>query len=103
MKLKAEVETIISQHCNEVFEAIVDPEKMSNYFISGGIGRIEEGNQVIWKWYDVGAELLIKVIKVVKDANCITFLWSASGVETTVEISLEPSGEKTVIKVSEDG
>lgn len=62
-----------------------------------------EGKQVIWKWDDVGAELPIKVIKVDKDANCITFLWSASGVETTVEIPLEPSGEKKVIKVSEDG
>ena len=27
----------------DVFEAIIDPKKMSNYFISSGSGRMEEG------------------------------------------------------------
>lgn len=64
MRLKAEVETTISQHCNEVFEAIVDPEKMSNYFISGANGMLVGGKQVVWKWDDVGAKLPIKILKV---------------------------------------
>ena len=33
-----------------VFEAIVDPEHMSNYFISKSSGRMIEGEQVWWKF-----------------------------------------------------
>ena len=32
----------------EVFEGIVNPEKMSNYFISKSSGRMEEGKTVTW-------------------------------------------------------
>jgi len=31
----------IAKPCPEVFEAIVNPEKMSNYFISKSSGRME--------------------------------------------------------------
>jgi uncharacterized protein YndB with AHSA1/START domain len=103
MKLKVEVETSIARSAHEVFEAIVDPDQMSNYFISSGSIRLEEGKRVIWKWDDVGAELPINVLKVDEAANFISFLWSASGVETTVTIELESVGGKTLVKVFEDG
>ena len=32
----------------DVFEAIVDPAKMSNYFIADGSGRMEENKNLIW-------------------------------------------------------
>lgn len=103
MKLQVEVEKKISKPIHEVFEAIVDPEKMTNYFISSASGRLEEGKTIIWKWDDVGAELPITVKKVDKN-NFISFLWSASGVETTVEIKLKPLDETTtLIMVREDG
>jgi uncharacterized protein YndB with AHSA1/START domain len=31
---------------SDVFEAIVDPGKMANYFISRGSGRMEDGKQI---------------------------------------------------------
>ena len=34
----------------EVFEAIIDPIKMSNYFISKSDGRMEEGKTVNWEF-----------------------------------------------------
>ncbi len=34
----------------EVFEAIVDPIKMCNYFISKSNGRLESGKTLIWKF-----------------------------------------------------
>lgn len=34
----------------EVYEAIVDPAKMSNYFISKGSGRMETGKELIWNF-----------------------------------------------------
>jgi hypothetical protein len=33
---------------NEVSEAIVDPIKMSNYFILKSSGRMDTGKQIIW-------------------------------------------------------
>ena len=33
----------MAKPAREVFEAIVDPEKMSHYFISSGSGRMESG------------------------------------------------------------
>lgn len=35
---------------HEVFEAIADPSKMSNYFISKSSGKMEEGKELIWKF-----------------------------------------------------
>jgi uncharacterized protein YndB with AHSA1/START domain len=103
MKLQVEFESIIQKPVDIVFEAIVAPEKMSNYFISSGSDRLEEGKVVIWRWNDVDAELPIKVTKLEKE-HFISFLWSASGVDTKVEIKLEAiNRNKTSVKVCEDG
>ena len=37
----------ISKPVNEVFEAIVDPAQMTNYFISKSSGRMEEGKNYL--------------------------------------------------------
>ena len=84
-----------------VFEAIVDPEKMSGYFISSGSGPLEPGKTIKWIWEDYGVEHDIKVNKVEND-KLVSFNWTASGIETLVEISLESKGEnQTLIKVKE--
>ena len=41
-KLEINVAMQIQKPINEVFEAIVNPEKMSNYFISESTGRMEK-------------------------------------------------------------
>jgi uncharacterized protein YndB with AHSA1/START domain len=103
MKLKVKVEKKISKPIHEVFEAIVNPEKMSNYFISSASGQLEEGKTIIWRWDDVGAELPITVKKVDKN-NFISFLWSASGIKTSVEINLTSlNDDTTLVIVHEDG
>jgi uncharacterized protein YndB with AHSA1/START domain len=84
-----------------VFEAIVDPKKMSGYFITSGSGRLEAGQTIHWIWEDYGAEHDIKVQIVEKD-KFISFKWSASGVETLVEMKLESIDKnQTLVKVSE--
>jgi uncharacterized protein YndB with AHSA1/START domain len=99
--IKVKTQTGILKSAHDVFEAIVDPEKMSGYFISSGNSRMEPGKTIKWIWEDYDAEHDIKVQKVEKD-KFISFNWAASGVETLVEISLEPKGEnQTLVKVSE--
>ena len=42
-KLEIKVALKMQKPLHEVFEAIVDPSKMVNYFIKKSTGRIEEG------------------------------------------------------------
>ena len=101
--LEAKAELRIARPPTEVFEAIVDPEKMSRYFISSGSGRLETGKSVEWTWADVGARMTIKSGEVVSPQR-ISFRWPATGAETSVEIRLEPSAENaTLVKVVERG
>ena len=40
----------IQKPINEVFDAIIDHKKMSNYFISTSTGDMEEGKTLIWQF-----------------------------------------------------
>ena len=40
----------IQKPINEVFEGIVDPNHMTQYFISESSGRLETGKEVVWKF-----------------------------------------------------
>jgi len=101
--LNVKMQLRISKSPRTVFEAIVDPAKMSNYFTSSGTGRLDEETEVTWQFADVGAELVVAPQKVKPDRH-ISYLWSASGVQTLVQITLERSGRSaTVVKVSESG
>jgi uncharacterized protein YndB with AHSA1/START domain len=93
----------IRKPVREVFEAIVDPKKMSRYFISTSSDRMETGRTIHWTWADVGAELDVEVKKVQPDRR-VSFTWPASGTETLVEFKLEPAGDAaTVVRISESG
>ena len=50
MKLESKAAIQIQKPIEDVFEAIVNPEKMTQYFISESSGKLESGNEVIWKF-----------------------------------------------------
>lgn len=54
--LEIQVAMQIGKPCKAVFEAIIDPDKMSNYFISESNGRMEEGKNLIWKFPEFDLE-----------------------------------------------
>ena len=86
---------------NEVFEAIVDPNKMSNYFISRSSGRMETGRQVMWQFPEFDHEFPVRIGKVIKD-EYISYYWDVESTELLVEISLTPRGEgSTLVSISE--
>jgi uncharacterized protein YndB with AHSA1/START domain len=68
-RIKAKVQMGILKPVNEVFEAIVYPEKMNKYFISASSGRIESEKILTWTWADYDAELQVKVGKVEESTN----------------------------------
>lgn len=92
----------IGQPAAEVFEAIVDPEKMSNYFISSGSGRMEAGRTLTWHFPEFEGGSPVHVDKIEKNTH-IRFRWGEKGEEMHVEIDLKPvsDGYATVVTVTE--
>ena len=100
LQIKAGIQ--ILKPAGEVFEAIVDPQKMTNYFISESSGRMEEGKQLRWKFPEFEAESPVRVDKIEKD-KYISFYWGSAEQERFVEITLQPgkSEATTVVTVTE--
>jgi len=100
-RIKAKVQMGILKPAGEIFETIVEPEKMNKYFITTGSGRMESGKTLTWTWEDFDAEHEIKVGKIEKD-KVVSFEWNGSGVNCVVVITLESKGEnQTLVKVTE--
>ncbi|HEY5922117.1 MAG TPA: SRPBCC domain-containing protein [Kofleriaceae bacterium] len=85
------VEDQIARPVADVFEAIVDPAKMAQYFISRGSGRIAAGATLEWEWADVGAKLKIDVAQLEPNSK-IGFAWAATGLQTKVTLAVTPDG-----------
>ena len=100
-RIKTKVKMGILKPASEVFEAIVDPDKMNKYFITTSTGRMESGKTLNWSWEDYDVSHEVKVQNVEKD-KLVSFTWEGSGVECLVVITLEPKGEnQTLIKITE--
>lgn len=101
--LKIEVALQVLKPVDTVFEAIVDPAKMSNYFISKSSGRMEEGKDLIWKFPEFDMDVPVRVGKIEKN-KYISYYWDVETTNHFVEIFLTSNGENaTVIKVTEEG
>ena len=88
---------------NEVFEAIIDPAKMSNYFISKSSGKMEEGKQVTWQVPEFQTEFPVRVSKIEQN-KYVSFFWDMDGLELLVEITITPKGkESTLVTITEKG
>jgi uncharacterized protein YndB with AHSA1/START domain len=102
--LEAGSEMQIGKPAHEVFEAIVDPSKMSRYFIAKSTGRMEEGKHLTWKFPEFDAEFPIDVGRVEKDRFVSWSSRMPDGKTLTAEITLTPRGENaTVVAVTERG
>jgi len=100
-KLEINVAMQIQKPMHEVFEAIVNPEKMANYFISQSTGRMEEGKNLIWKFPEFDFECPVRVGKIEKD-KCISYYWKNGDKELLVEITLTESlNHSTLVSISE--
>src|SRR6476660_3446029 len=100
-KLHINVALQISQPVNEVFDAIVNPEKMSNYFISESTGMMEENKELIWKFPEFDDKFPIRVGKIEKD-KYISYYWTVDGKELLIEITLTPKvNNATLVSISE--
>lgn len=111
MDLRFRVAGRIARPVHDVFEAIVDPDQLSQYFTTGGAkGRLETGATVSWDFADFPGAFPVEVVEVVPDRR-IVLRWEADegeGAEaylTTVTIELEPleDGDRTLVTIQEEG
>ena len=94
MKLKAKASIQTQKPITVVFEAIVNPEKMTKYFISESTGRMEDGKELIWKFPEFpNYECPIKNIKIA-DNRSVSFEWDS---QTVVDIQLDEQPDKSVV------
>ncbi|PKW29721.1 SRPBCC domain-containing protein [Flavobacterium lindanitolerans] len=100
LTIKAAIQ--ILKPVSEVFEAIVDPEKMANYFIAKGSGRMEEGIEIEWKFPEFDMQFPITVGKIEKD-KYVSYYWDVNKKKNLVEITLSSFGKDTVVTVTEKG
>ena len=100
MKLESNATIQIQKPIEEVFEGIVNPEKMTKYFISESSGRLETGKEVIWKFPEFEDQFPVKEIKIENNSS-ISFVWDP---ETIVKITLEKlPDDSTIVRVNENG
>lgn len=100
---KLEIETAIGilKTPHEVFEAIVDSAKMSNYFISHGSGRLEEGKVIMWRFPEFDFEFPVRVARMDPD-SLVSFWWESDGVDLLVEMTLAARGSgSTLVRITE--
>jgi len=99
LEIKAAIQ--IRRTPGEVFEAIVNPVKMSNYFISNGSARMEAGKVINWKFPEFDIEFPIRVGEIVEN-QYISYHWEIDQLDLLVEINLIPAGNsETLVKVTE--
>jgi len=100
MRLESNATLQIQIPIEEVFEGIVNPAKMTKYFISKSSGRMESGKEVLWKFPEFADKYPVKVINLEVNRS-ISFVWDP---ETVVYITLEKlTDESTLVRVNESG
>lgn len=102
MSIQVKVSDHILKPIEVVFKAIVDPTKITKYFVSDASDFISEGKNIEWEFRDYNVKLTVDVLKVIKNEQ-ITFDWEASGKKARVSISLiSENADKTKITITED-
>lgn len=99
-KINVKAGITIYKPIDEVFEAIVNPEIMTQYFISKGSARLEEGTEVMWEFPEWDERFPVQVKEVVPNKS-IVWNWDP---KSMVRIELEvDSNKNTTVRVQEEG
>lgn len=102
-KLEIKAALKVLKSVSEVFEAIVDPVKMSNYFIASSTGRMEEGKTITWKFPEFDILIPVRVTSI-KTNEYIAYYWDggSDNTQTLVEITIRPmEGDSSFVTVTE--
>jgi uncharacterized protein YndB with AHSA1/START domain len=100
-KLEIEVAMQIQKPVHQVFDAIINPDTMSYYFISKSTGMMEDGSELIWNFPEFEMDCPVRVGKIIKD-KYISFYWLVDEIELLVEMTLtEKENNSTLVTITE--
>lgn len=100
MKVTAKASIGIQKPIEQIFESILDPEIMVNYFISKSSGRMKSGQEIHWEFPEFEDSFPVS-IREIRENEYISFVWDPDSV---VEIKLESLAKgDTVVRVFEEG
>lgn len=121
MEIRFRVAARIARPVAEVFEAVADPGKLSQYFTTGGAdGRIKPGATVTWDFADYPGAFPVEVIEVVPNKR-IVLQWPAYEAQppnldagehdesaiadyvTTVTMTFSEADGGTLVEIAEEG
>ena len=115
MALKTKVSGRIAKPVHEVFEAVIDPSRLSKFFATGPgtKGRLETGATVMWDFHDFPGAFPVRIIEVVKDKK-VVLAWSSQDDapegqpfrphDNTVTIEFEGLEDgRTLVNITEEG
>lgn len=102
-ELEIKVNLQISKPIQVVHDAVVNADKMSNYFIAEGAENMQENKVVHWTFPEFPEMVLdIKVLKI--DQNNIIFEWEGSkGKQLEVKIKLVNRPDNTTLVTVTEG
>lgn len=104
----------LSKPVGDVFEAVANPDHLSQFFTTGGAkGRLETGSVVTWDFHDFPGAFPVNVVEVVPNEK-IVLRWdapentvdadAAGNRQTTVTMTFEAlDGDRTLVQISEHG
>lgn len=96
LNIKASIQ--IQKPINTVFENIVNPDKMMQYFIGSSTGKITENAELIWTFPEFDEKCPVSITEFIPNKK-ISFVWDP---ETVVTIELQEQTDKsTLVKVTE--
>lgn len=106
MELKFRVFGRIARPVAEVFEAVVNPDQLSQYFTTGGArGRIEKGATVTWDFADFPGAFPVQVVDVIEN-SLIVLQWGGEGGSTMTEVTMrftDCGDGATLVEIGEAG
>lgn len=99
-QLSARAGIQVNKPVADVFEAVVNPQIMSNYFISEGSARLEADTEVQWSFPEFEGSFPVRVGEVIPGEKIVLY-WEALGKEQEVTITFTPYGSATIVNVTE--
>jgi len=101
---KFSVQTRINKPVEEVFDAVVNPKKITGYFCDKSDAPLVEGQTVHWTWSSKPVTHPVKVKQIIPNAKIVIEWPSAIGGTTIAEMSFSSTDDgRTMVKVSESG
>lgn len=101
MKIIAKTSIQILCTVTDVFDAIISPEKMSQYFIERASAPMKSNSVVFWKFPEFDTEFPVTIIDIIP-LQKISFSWNPAIPNGKVEIHLEEFlNTYTIVRIEE--